>query len=161
MTRRDSGITLVEITAGLTVLGIVAALLVPAITYSRRVEKLMRCQNHLHTLFDAQGKAPAAGPKDFGRQFWIRLTQTSPPLIDSSVLRCPFVVAPESPSCQYLGPAADISKLEPKIPIGCDMELSHSPEGTEGGNVLLRSGEVLTDHTGIWISATRLGKCRP
>jgi len=57
--------------------------------------------------------------------------------------------------------AGDPAKLDAKDPIGCDMPQSHSEDGGQGGNVLLKSGEVVTDHTGIWAGATRSGKCRP
>jgi hypothetical protein len=53
------------------------------------------------------------------------------------------------------------AKLDAKDPIGCDQPLSHSENGGQGGNILLKSGEVVTDHTGIWFGAARSGKCRP
>ena len=67
----------------------------------------------------------------------------------------------DAPPCHYYGPAGDLSKYDDKDPIGCDMERNHSDDGKQGGNVLLRSGAVTTDHTGIWGTAMRSGKCRP
>jgi hypothetical protein len=161
MRRRQAGITLVELAAGVTIVGIVVALLVPAMARSSRFQKVLACQNHLRALHEAQAKAPPPGPKEYGRAYWTRLTQTTPPLVSPDVLRCPFVEAPEAPSCHYFGPAGDVSKLDAKDPMGCDMDLSHSEDGKEGGNILLKSGDVVTDHTGTWVSALRQGKCRP
>lgn len=161
MRARERGVTIVEILAGLTILGIVVSLLTPALLRGSRHEKILACGGHLKTLHQASASAPPAGPRDIGRVYWIRLARTNPPLVAAEVLRCPFVEAPEAPACQYFGPGNDLAKLEAKDPIGCDMELSHSEDGKEGGNVLLKSGEVVTDHTGVWGSATRGGKCRP
>ncbi|MBI3856019.1 MAG: type II secretion system protein [Planctomycetes bacterium] len=162
MRRRDDGITLVEVTAAITIVGIVIALIVPAISRGSRLDRLLECRGHLKTLHEAQAKAPQPGAKEYGRAYWERLTKTSPPLVSAETIRCPFVEAPEAPPCHYFGPPpVDLSTLDAKAPLGCDMELSHSEDGKEGGNVLLKSGEVVTDHSGIWGSAVRQGKCRP
>jgi hypothetical protein len=159
--QREQGITLVGVVAVITILAVVTSLLVPAMLRGSRHQKILACEAHLLALHRAQAAAPPAGPKEFGRVFWTRLTRTTPPLVAADVLRCPFVEAPDAPACQYFGPGGDVAKLEAKEPIGCDLELSHSEDGKEGGNVLLKSGEVVTDHTGIWGSAVRSGKCRP
>jgi hypothetical protein len=158
---REGGITLAEATAAITLVGLVLALLVPAIVRSSRVEGLVACRGHLKTLYEAQLKAPAPGPKEFGRAYWERLARATPPLVSAEALRCPLVDAPDAPACQYYGPAEDVSKRDAKDAIGCDMEHNHSDDEKQGGNVLLKSGEVRTDHTGIWSTALRSGKCRP
>lgn len=159
MRRRDAGITIVEVTAAITIVGIVIALLVPAWVRSARFDKVLGCQGNLRTLH--QAKAAPPGPDEFGGAYWVRLTKTSPPLVAADALRCPLFQLPDAPACQYLGPAADPSKLDAKDPLGSDLEHNHSSDGKQGGNVLLNSGEVVTDHTGIWGGATRSGKCRP
>lgn len=161
MRPRERGITVVEVLAAITILGIVVSLLTPALLRGARHQKILVCGAHLKSLHQAQSAAPPQGPRDTGRAYWIRLTKTAPPLVSPDVLRCPFVEAPEAPACQYYGPGGEVSKYEAKDPIGCDMELNHSEDGKEGGNVLLKSGEVVTDHTGVWGTATRSGKCRP
>ena len=161
MRRRDAGITLVEVTAAVTVVGIVFALLVPAMARSSRVHDVITCRSHLKTLYDAQLKAPAAGPKEVGRAYWERLATSTPPLVTPEVLRCPLVDAPDAPPVHYYGPAGEVSKYGEKDPIGCDFDHNHSDDGKQGGNVLLKSGVVTTDHTGIWGTALRSGKCRP
>lgn len=150
MRRRDAGITLVEISAAVVVVAIVVSLLTPILVRAGRLEKLQACQGHLHAMFEAQAKAPATNVQEVGRAYWVRLTQTQPPLIDPSILKCPFVEDPDAPYCQYYGPSGDVSKVDPNDPIGSDLVTNHSDDGKQGGNVLLKSGSVVTDHTGAW-----------
>lgn len=161
MSRRDAGITLVEVAAAVTLLGIVVALLVPSIARSSRFQKVLACEANLHTLHSAQAKDYKMGMKERGQEYWTRLTTQTPRQVSPDALRCPLVTDAAAPPCHYLGPVADPSKLEDKDPIGCDLEHNHSDDGKEGGNVLLKSGEVVTDRTGLWNSAARQGKCRP
>ncbi|HLY75954.1 MAG TPA: hypothetical protein VKU80_17675, partial [Planctomycetota bacterium] len=86
---------------------------------------------------------------------------TAPPLVTPVVLKCPFVDAPNAPFCQYYGPSGEIEKLEAKDPIGSDMDQNHSEDRKQGGNLLLKSGEVVTDHTSLWASTIQMGKVRP
>jgi type II secretory pathway pseudopilin PulG len=161
MSRRDAGITLVEISAAVVVVAIILAILLPVMARAGRLERLQACQGHLHAMFEAQAKAPPEPIQASGRAYWGRLTQTQPPLLDPSVLKCPFVDAADAPYCQYYGPAGDITNYDPKDPIGCDIETNHSDDGSQGGNVLLKSGSVVTDHTGAWGAALRGRKCAP
>ena len=161
MRRRDAGITIVEVAAAITIVGIIVALLVPAWMRSARFEKVLACQGNLRALHHAASQAPPPGADELGRAYWVRLTKTSPPLVAAETLRCPLVHHPDAPACQYFGPPSDPAKLDAKDPVGCDFPLSHSEDGGQGGNILLKSGEVVTDHTGIWGGATRSGKCRP
>ncbi len=161
MRRRDAGITLVEISAAVVVIVIIVAILVPVMTRAGRLERLQACQGHLRTMFDAQAKAPPSPTQETGRAYWVRLTQTQPPLLDPSALKCPFVETPDAAFCQYYGPMVDVSKAEPKDAIGCDMPGNHSDDGKQGGNVLLKSGAIVTDHTGAWASAIGGRQCGP
>lgn len=159
MRRRGAGITLVEITAAVTLLGIVIALLIPAVSRGNRIEKVLACQGNLRAMHQAQLQAPAPGPKQLGSVYWLRLAETKPPLLSADRLHCPLVEDPAP--CDYFGPGADPAALQPKDALGCDNPRNHSDDGKQGGNVLLKSGEVLTDHTAIWAGAARQGKCRP
>lgn len=161
MSRREAGITLVEILAALTVIGIVLALIIPIQARASRYQRLKECQDHLHTLYQAQSTAPPTKTQEIGRAFWVRLTQLTPPLVTPNVLKCPFVEDPQGPFCQYLGPSGDIGKLDAKDPMGCDMDQNHSEDRRQGGNLLLKSGEVVTDHSNLWATTIQLGKCRP
>ncbi|HVE41240.1 MAG TPA: type II secretion system protein [Planctomycetota bacterium] len=161
MRRRDAGITLVEVAAGVTIAGIVIALLVPALTRSARFQRVLECEGHLRTMYGAASKAPAPGPKEIGSPYWTRLTETTPPLLSKETLRCPMVDRSDPAASDYLGPCEDPAKAGAKEPIGCDNEHNHSDDGKEGGNVLLKSGEVVTERKGVWFSAIHHGKCRP
>lgn len=159
--RRDSGIALVEIVAVVVVLITLVAILIPVFGNAARLEKLQACEAHLHAMFEAQAKAPPNPMQETGRAYWVRLTRAQPPLLDASLLKCPFVDAEDAPYCQYYGPAGEILKYDEKDPIGCDIETNHSPNGRQGGNVLLKSGVVVTDHMGPWGSAISGRKCSP
>jgi hypothetical protein len=159
MRRRDAGITLVEVTAALTLVAVVVALIIPAVSRGSRIEKVIACQGHLRTMFQAQLQAPVHGPNQLGSAYWTRLAEAKPPLLAPEVLHCPVVE--KSAPCDYLGPSFDPATLKDKDQLGCDSGFNHSDDGKQGGNVLLKSGEVLTDHTAIWAGAARQGKCRP
>jgi hypothetical protein len=161
MSRRETGVTLVEITAAVTILAIILALLIPVLVKAGRYDTLKKCQDHLHTLYEAQSKAPPTKTQEIGRAYWVRLTQTNPPLVTPDVLKCPFVEDPSGPFCQYYGPSGDIVKLAPQDPIGSDMDQNHSEDRRQGGNLLLKSGEVVTDHTSLWATTIQMGRVRP
>jgi len=161
MRRRDTGITLVEITAAVTIVAIVLALLIPMQAKAARYEKLKQYQDHLHAMYEANAKASPTKTQEVGRAYWVRLTQTTPPLLAPDVLKCPFVEDPNAPFCQYYGPSGDVAKLDMKDPIGTDMDQNHSEDRKQGGNLLLKSGEVVTDHTSLWATTLQMGRVRP
>ncbi len=162
MSRRDAGITLVEILAAVTVVAIALALLIPIQAKASRYKNVMECQDHLHALYRAQANAPPTKDQELGRAYWVRLTKTTPPLATPDVLKCPFVAGvPDAPFCQYLGPGGEVEKLAPKDTIGCDLDVNHSPDRKEGGNLLLKSGEVVNDYQSLWATTIQTGKCRP
>jgi hypothetical protein len=92
----------------------------------------------------------------------VRLTRTTPPLLTPEALKCPFVEAsPEAPFCQYFGPSGDVGALAPNDPIGSDADTNHSPHRREGGNILMKSGEVVNDNASLWATTVQTGKVRP
>ena len=155
------GLTLVEVLVVAMALLIVVVLVLPAIAQVSRRDKVARCIGNLQTLHRAQASAGAPGAK-LGVDFWLRLRTAQPPLVGPEALRCPLVDRPDAPECQYLGPRADPAALKDLHPIGCDAEVNHSPNMRQGGNVLLKSGEVLTEKGdgGLWTDA-RTKYCRP
>jgi len=161
MRRRDAGITLVEVAAGITVLGVVVALVIPAMVHSARFKKVLVCNEQLHQMYLSRSKLPASTPQELGSAYWKRLTETNPPLLTTGAMHCPLVDSPNAPGITYLGPSDDLAKYDAKDPIGSDWVSNHSENGREGGNILLKSGEVITDRSGIWSNAVRAGKCRP
>jgi hypothetical protein len=161
MRRRDAGLTLVEVTAGVTMLGVVVALIIPAMAHSARFKKVLVCSGQLHEMAQTRAKLAASTPQELGVAYWKRLTETTPPLLSKEALHCPLADEPDAPPISYLGPADDLGKYEAKDPIGCDQLSNHSDNGREGGNILLKSGEVINDRSGTWGTAVRYGKCRP
>ena len=153
------GFTLAELLAAISILLMVATILVPSLRRATRHSKVEVCAGHLKTLHKAAAGAPAS--PELGGKYWVRLTQTQPPRVSPDVLLCPLVEEAEFADLPYMGPGADPSQAAPGDPIGCDVPTAHSRNGKEGGNVLLKSGEVVTDHTGLWSSASRTGKGRP
>ncbi len=158
------GITLVEIVVAVVALAVLAMLFLPPLARALRHKKVEACAANLRTLHRAQAEYAArhpAAPSGMGRAFWTRLSGENPPLVDDSVYACPVYGAPKRNKCQYLGPGGDAARLLETDPLGCDEIFNHSPNGREGGNVLLKSGAVRTDNEGFWRSCIHEGKCRP
>jgi hypothetical protein len=150
---RERGLTLVEWLVGIVAVLMVAGLLIPAGIRAARQEKVLACKSHLRGLYQASAAA-AKESVPLGKAYWIRLN--SPGL-----LRCPLVANSAAARCDYLGPSADPAGLDAKVPIGCDEPDNHGEGGREGGNVLMKSGEVHTDAFQLWGAALQEGHCRP
>ena len=164
---RRAGRTLVEYLVVLVIIAIAAVLFIPPYSRSLRQDKIDRCAGNLRRLHRAQqdflSRNPASAPAT-GKAYWLRLSQGTSPILDSpggEVLRCPLLGRGDAGECQYLGPAGDPSALKDSDPLGCDETFNHSPNDREGGNVLLRSGEVRTGASDLWWQATRGRRCSP
>lgn len=83
-------------------------------------------------------------PDATGREFWLALTKTQPPLIDPTVFDiflCPAsrIEAGNEPVCTYRGPAVNVAKLADGDPVGmCDDE-SHGEQVV----ILRKSGDTM------------------
>jgi hypothetical protein len=141
-------IILIVVFGGVFVMGILAALLLPAVARATRAAKQTACANNLRTLWSLQvtymsqfGGKMKKMPEQTGEDFWLALTQTVPPLIDQTeheTLQCPCVDSPGK--CDYQGPAVHVHRLGGGDAVGADKVSNH---GGEGGNVLRKSGDVL------------------
>jgi len=121
---------------------IVVVILNRAINQARRT----RCALNLRDLSEA-GDAYAMQRRHWlssrGDHLWTDLSKTDPPLIAAAeILRCPVRHEDfESGQTDYRGPLEDATRLKPDAPLGADKVGNHGAE--EGGNVLLKSGNIL------------------
>jgi len=145
------------------VLGVLAALLLPAIARATRNAKLTRCVNNLSQLWKMQhnymvqyGGVEKSMPREKGEEFWLKLTTTRPPLIDSTLMdiyQCPMEGSPNAGTVDYRGPAMFVGVLADGDAVGADKVGNHG--SSEGGNVLRKSGDVQTcsESDRLWRSA--------
>ena len=153
--KHQAGITLVELLAAGMVVLVAGCLFIPVLAASSRSARIEDCAARLKTLYQAAASLPSEAP--VGRAYWTRL---APGKVAPDTLRCPLADQHPLEDSDYLGPAQADGKLEGEHPLGCDVPRNHSSDGRQGGNVLLRSGRVVTDHTNLWRAAIQ-GDCKP
>jgi type II secretory pathway pseudopilin PulG len=130
------------------VMGILAALLLPAIARATRRAKEVSCAQNLSQLWKMQhiyasqygGREKLMSPRT-GEEFWLHLSETNPPLIDPSmkdILLCP--VRDSNDPCDYRGPALPVNEAAGNQAVGADKKGNHS-DGT--CNVLHKDSSVV------------------
>jgi prepilin-type N-terminal cleavage/methylation domain-containing protein len=132
MSRRQ-GLTAIELMVVIVVIGIAAAVTVPAVLRGNRNARLVTCESNLRALWKAEADARAKGnpPPGRGGAYWASLISPE---------QAGLTVCPLSMHSHYRGPKADPASLPPIAPIGADAVGSHGPG--QGGYVLLKNGEV-------------------
>ncbi|MDP6959278.1 MAG: hypothetical protein QF645_10755, partial [Planctomycetota bacterium] len=122
-------------------------------------EKVTNCANNLSQLWKIQNqyRVEYGGPNKFfpeetGEQFWLRLSDREIRLIDNSspkLFECPVEGSTNRGNTDFRGPSSNVNKYTGGgEPVGADKIYNHSDDGSEGGNVLRKSGDVQTGGTG-------------
>lgn len=143
------GFTAVELMVVIIVVGIAAAVTVPAVLRGARNDRLARCESRLKLLWSLDSKRRAQGlpvPAAKGRAYWAKL-------VEGDAKQAEWLSCPLSPQLPYRGPPTDPAVLQPNAPVGGDAPGSHGRD--EGGNILLKTGEVRAcrERDGLWEAA--------
>ncbi len=154
----------------LATLGMLSGVAVPIFVRARRQSRMTACAGNLsqlwklETINKVQFGSRRAWPRKTGKSFWSLLSETDPPLVERSefdVFACPVRDNWSYGQIHYLGPATDLNTLGGNDPVGCDEFQNHSADGSEGGNILRKSGDLQSLRGPEWRRFIESGQCVP
>ncbi len=137
----------------IVVVGLLASLAAPLCRGSLRRARSTACASNLSQLWKLQnvyisqfGSRPKLMPQKHGKDFWLHLSLGNPPLIDEEtwdVYSCPVRGRPVPGTTDYLGPPQYVQRLGDSDPVGSDDWDNHSEDGSRGGNLLRKAGDIV------------------
>ncbi len=156
MEKRNRGFTLLELLVIIAVISVLVALLVPALSRSRKSAKKRDCTGNLRQLgtyvvmYVSKYGSDREYPPAAGARFWNTLRNVPSParaLLRGSdgLFVCKVLRRMPTPTAlDYLEPRGQVADdlTQPQWPIACDRPTNHDPAGQDDINVLYFSGSV-------------------
>ena len=151
--------TLTEMLVVVLCIGVLCALLFPAIYKAKRRAKVAACSGNLSqmwkmmNIYRSSGGRRRSMPLVTGTAFWRSLENTVPPLVDTTSLEvflCPVKGNGIIGDCEYWGPGRSVNLMVPLDPVGGDAMGERPNHGKDGCNLVRKSSDVITISAAEW-----------